>query len=48
MAGDAVASMPTAEFLRRADQGCADPAGTLLSPVIPHGYDRIAQVLGHI
>ena len=27
VAGDAVSSLPTAEFLERADQGCRDPAG---------------------
>lgn len=41
--GDAVSSLPTEEFLRRADTGCADPDGSLPSPVIPHGYDRVAQ-----
>ena len=30
-------------FLERADQGCRDPEGKLPSPVIPHGYDRIAK-----
>ncbi len=43
VAGDAVASMPTDLFLQRADQGCKDPEGKLPSPVIPHGYDRIAK-----
>jgi len=43
VAGDAVSSMPTADFLRRADAGCADPEGSLPSPVIPHGYDRVAR-----
>jgi len=43
VAGDAVSSMPTADFLRRADAGCADPDGSLPSPVIPHGYDRVAR-----
>mmetsp|Transcript_27982 Transcript_27982/g.88974 ORF Transcript_27982/g.88974 Transcript_27982/m.88974 type:complete len:417 (+) Transcript_27982:122-1372(+) len=43
VAGDAVSSMPTADFLRRADAGCADPDGLLPSPVIPHGYDRVAR-----
>ena len=33
----------TADFLRRADAGCADPDGSLPSPVIPHGYDRVAR-----
>jgi acetyl-CoA acetyltransferase len=26
-----------------ADQSCRDPNGQLESPVIPHGYDRVAQ-----
>jgi acetyl-CoA acetyltransferase len=43
VAGDAVASMPSDEFLRRADRSCRDPEGELAGPVIPHGYDRIAQ-----
>lgn len=43
VAGDAVSSMETAEFLKRADQGCRDPTGALPSPCIPHGYDRITQ-----
>eukprot|EP00928_Gymnodinium_smaydae_P032212 TRINITY_DN23394_c0_g1_i1.p1 TRINITY_DN23394_c0_g1~~TRINITY_DN23394_c0_g1_i1.p1 ORF type:complete len:407 (+),score=65.93 TRINITY_DN23394_c0_g1_i1:66-1286(+) len=43
IAGDAVSSLPTPEFLRRADQGCRDPSGALPSPCIPHGYDRIAR-----
>ena len=43
VAGDAVASLDTAEFLRRADQTCVDPEGSLPSPVIPSGYDRIAR-----
>jgi len=43
VAGDAVSSLSKEEFLRRADQTCQDPEGELLSPVIPHGYDRIAQ-----
>ena len=38
-----MSSLPTEEFLRRADQGCAAPDGSLPSPVIPHGYDRVAQ-----
>lgn len=40
-AGDAVASMPTDDFLSRADAGCrpevASGAQALSSPVIPHG-----------
>lgn len=43
VAGDAVSSLPTDEFLRRADQGCQDPSGNLPSPCIPHGYGRIAE-----
>ena len=43
VAGDAVASLDSSEFLRRADATCNDPDGTLPSPVIPSGYDRIAQ-----
>jgi acetyl-CoA acetyltransferase len=43
VAGDAVSSLPTEEFLKRADAGCFDPDNSLPSPVIPHGYDRIAQ-----
>ena len=51
VAGDAVSSMPTDEFLRRADAGCSDPNGEQSSPVIPLGYDRIAQwqiTRGHV
>jgi len=43
VAGDAVSSLPTAEFLKRADAGCFDSEGSLPSPVIPSGYDRVAQ-----
>lgn len=43
VAGDAVSSLDTAEFLRRADQGCSDPSGALSSPVIPNGYGRVAE-----
>lgn len=43
VAGDAVSSLTTDEFLRRADSGCADPEGSLPSPVIPNGYNRVAQ-----
>lgn len=43
VAGDAVSSLDTTEFLRRADQGCRDPSGGLPSPCIPNGYDRVAQ-----
>mmetsp|Transcript_17911 Transcript_17911/g.49689 ORF Transcript_17911/g.49689 Transcript_17911/m.49689 type:complete len:406 (-) Transcript_17911:66-1283(-) len=43
VAGDAVASMGTEEFLRRADRGCRDPSGSLPSPCIPNGYGRITE-----
>lgn len=43
VAGDAVASMPTEEFLRRANEGCADPIRNVEGPVIPLGYNNIAQ-----
>ena len=43
VAGDSISSMTTEEFLKRADAGCADPAGSLPSPVIPSGYDRVAR-----
>jgi acetyl-CoA acetyltransferase len=43
VAGDAISSLPTDEFLRRADAGCSDPSGALPSPCIPHGYSRIAE-----
>lgn len=43
VAGDAVSTLSREEFLRRADQTCRDPEGELPSPVIPHGYDRVAQ-----
>lgn len=43
VAGDAVSSLATDEFLRRADQGCRDPSGVLPSPCIPNGYGRIAE-----
>lgn len=43
VAGDAVSSLSKEEFLRRADQSCRDPTNELKSPVIPHGYDRVAQ-----
>ena len=40
VASDAVLSLPSAEFLRRADEGVG---GGLPSPAIPHGYDLVAQ-----
>ena len=44
VAGDAVSSLPTDEFLRRADAGCSSShIGESISPVIPLGYDRVAQ-----
>jgi hypothetical protein len=43
VAGDAVSSLPTKEFLRRADLGCASPDNEIPSPVIPNSYDKIAQ-----
>jgi acetyl-CoA acetyltransferase len=43
VAGDAVSSLDSAEFLKRADAGCADNSKQVKSPVIPLGYDRIAQ-----
>ena len=44
VAGDAVASLETADFLRRADVTCSDPQDrSLPSPMIPHGYDRVAR-----
>ncbi|KAI8921509.1 thiolase-like protein [Entophlyctis helioformis] len=43
VAGDAVKNLPSDEFLRRADQTCNHPEAALPSPVIPSGYDRIAQ-----
>ncbi|KAI8815696.1 thiolase-like protein [Fimicolochytrium jonesii] len=43
VAGDAVKNLTGEEFLKRADQTCNHPAAELPSPVIPSGYDRIAQ-----
>eukprot|EP01065_Artemidia_motanka_P046147 TRINITY_DN6926_c3_g1_i1.p1 TRINITY_DN6926_c3_g1~~TRINITY_DN6926_c3_g1_i1.p1 ORF type:complete len:427 (+),score=56.74 TRINITY_DN6926_c3_g1_i1:56-1282(+) len=43
VAADAVMSLPTEEFLRRADAGCQSPVDPIDSPVIPNGYDRFAQ-----
>ena len=42
VAGDAVSSLDTAEFLERADRGFNRQSG-LPSPCIPHGYNRIAE-----
>ena len=43
VAGDSVSSMDSQEFLKYADQGCNDPDNPLPSPVIPNGYDRVAN-----
>ncbi|KAJ3014208.1 hypothetical protein HKX48_005298 [Thoreauomyces humboldtii] len=43
VAGDAVKNLTGEEFLKRADQTCNHPEAGLKSPVIPSGYDRIAQ-----
>jgi acetyl-CoA acetyltransferase len=43
VAGDAVKKLSSQDFLRRADQTCQNPESALPSPVIPSGYDRIAQ-----
>jgi len=43
VAGDAVSSLSREEFLKRADQTCQNPDKSLPSPVIPNGYDRVAQ-----
>ena len=42
VAGDAVASMNTKDFLAKADSGCNGEDFPLPSPVIPNGYDRVA------
>lgn len=42
VAGDAVLSLPSDEFLKRADMS-VEGDGQLQSPCIPNGYDRIAQ-----
>jgi acetyl-CoA acetyltransferase len=42
VAGDAVSSLDTTEFLARADQGFNRGSG-LASPCIPHGYNRVAE-----
>lgn len=42
VAGDAVSSLSTEEFLRRADESCRNPDDPNSSPVIPNGYNRIA------
>ncbi|KND01547.1 uncharacterized protein SPPG_03348 [Spizellomyces punctatus DAOM BR117] len=43
VAGDAVKNLSGEEFLKRADQTCNHPEAELPSPVIPSGYDRVAQ-----
>ena len=46
VAGDAVASMPSAEFLRRADDACLLVDGdmnSIQSPTIPRGYNKFAE-----
>jgi acetyl-CoA acetyltransferase len=43
-AADAIASMNTMDFLRRADEGCyVGTDAVAKSPIIPLAYDRIAQ-----
>ena len=42
VAGDAVSTLDTAEFLDRADRGF-NRGSNLPSPCIPHGYNRIAE-----
>ncbi len=43
VAGDAVSSLSTEEFLKRADESCRNPEDPHSSPVIPNGYNRIAE-----
>lgn len=43
VAGDAVSSLPTDEFLARADAGVRDPDSSLESPIIPNGYNKVAE-----
>jgi hypothetical protein len=44
VAGDAVSSLSTEEFLRRADESCKNPDDPLQrTPVIPNGYNRVAE-----
>ena len=43
VAGDAVASMSTEDFLRDADAGCSDPQEARAGPAIPTGYNRVAE-----
>lgn len=43
VAGDAVSSLDTSEFLQRADRGVQDTLNPLPSPCIPNGYGRVAE-----
>lgn len=45
VAGDAIGSMPTSEFLKAADNSCLvdESMSKLKSPIIPNGYNRIAE-----
>ena len=44
VAGDAVGTMDSKKFLAKADSYMSDPNNrTLPSPVVPHGYNRIAE-----
>jgi hypothetical protein len=44
VAGDAVSSLPTDEFLKRADAGCFNPDGSIPSPVIPNGKNCVVAL----
>ena len=44
VSGDSVKQLSGEEFLQRADKTCFHPSSKLESPIIPNGYDRIAQV----
>lgn len=43
VAGDAVLSMGTEAFLRYANEACGNPNSKEDGPVIPKGYNRIAE-----
>ena len=43
VAGDAVASMSTEDFLAKANMGCGDPNRESMGPVIPEGYNSVAE-----
>jgi acetyl-CoA acetyltransferase len=43
VAGDAVSSLNSKEFLKRADAGVASPTNSLPSPLIPNSYDKVAR-----